>query len=183
MVVSGRFYPGTREGVILVVATPLDEVSRRSELADFLRKRREALKPEDVGLPNGGRRRTPGLRREEVASLAGVGTTWYTWLEQGRDVRASQQVLESLADALRMNAAEHSHLMLLGRGDEVTPAQPRSETLDPTIDRLVQNLGPSPACIIGRRWDWSRLTDLGLHKQPLGQGSVRRAGPPRGPRP
>ena len=159
MVVWVHAYPGTREGVILVVATPLDEVSRRSELADFLRKRREALKPEDVGLPNGGRRRTPGLRREEVASLAGVGTTWYTWLEQGRDVRASQQVLESLADALRMNAAEHSHLMLLGRGDEVTPAQPRSETLDPTIDRLVQNLGPSPACIIGRRWDylaWNR---------------------------
>jgi transcriptional regulator with XRE-family HTH domain len=159
VVVWVNAYPGTREEVILVVAAPLDEVSRRSELADFLRKRREALKPEDVGLPNGGRRRTPGLRREEVAALAGVGTTWYTWLEQGRDVRASQQVLESLAEALRMNAAEHSHLMLLGRGDEITPVQPRSETLEPTIQRLVENLGPSPACIIGRRWDylaWNR---------------------------
>jgi len=154
VVVWVHAYPGTREGVILVVAAPLDEISRRSELADFLRKRREALKPEDVGLPNGGRRRTPGLRREEVASLAGVGTTWYTWLEQGRDVRASQQVLESLAEALRMNAAEHSHLMLLGRGDEVTPVQPRSETLDPTIRLLVENLGQSPAIVIGRRWDY-----------------------------
>jgi transcriptional regulator with XRE-family HTH domain len=159
VVVSAWFYPGTREGVILVVTAPLDGTSRRSELADFLRRRREALQPEDVGLPNGGRRRTPGLRREEVAALAGVGTTWYTWLEQGRDVRASQSVLESLAEALRMNAAELSHLMLLGRGDEVTPVQARSETLDPTIERLVENLGPSPACILGRRWDylaWNR---------------------------
>jgi hypothetical protein len=90
-----------------------------------------------------------------VATLAGVGTTWYTWLEQGRDVRASQQVLEALADALRMNAAEHAHLMLLGRGDEVTPVQSRRETLDPTVARLVENIGPSsPACIIGRRWDY-----------------------------
>ncbi|MDX6655741.1 MAG: hypothetical protein QOH62_534 [Solirubrobacteraceae bacterium] len=107
-----------------------------------------------MGLPNGGRRRTPGLRREEVAQLAGVGTTWYTWLEQGRDVRASQSVLEALAEALRMTAAERSHLMLLGRGDEVTPAQPRLETLEPTVQRLVENVGNSPACIIGRRWDY-----------------------------
>ena len=159
MVVSGSAYPGTREGVILVATAPLDGASRRSELADFLRKRREALQPDDVGLPNGGRRRTPGLRREEVAQLAGVGTTWYTWLEQGRDVRASQSVLESLAGALQLTAAEYSHLMLLGRGDVVTPAQPRKETLDPTVARLVENLGASPACITGRRWDylaWNR---------------------------
>jgi transcriptional regulator with XRE-family HTH domain len=133
---------------------PLDGVSRRAELADFLRRRRDALQPDDVGLPNGGRRRTPGLRREEVAQLAGVGTTWYTWLEQGRDVRASQSVLESLAEALRMTAAERSHLMLLGRGEEVAPAQPRTETLEPTVARLVENLGNSPACILGRRWDY-----------------------------
>src|SRR6478735_8703962 len=97
--------------------------AKRREFGDFLRSRRAKLTPEKVGLPNGFRRRTPGLRREEVALLAGVGTTWYTWLEQGRDVRASQSVLESLAEALRMNSAEHSHLMLLGRGDEVTPVQ------------------------------------------------------------
>ncbi|MDX6638110.1 MAG: hypothetical protein QOJ01_1621 [Solirubrobacterales bacterium] len=154
MVVSGSRYPGTREELILVVEALLDGTSRRSELADFLRQRRGALKPDDVGLPNGGRRRTPGLRREEVAQLAGVGTTWYTWLEQGRDVRASQSVLESLAEALRMTAAERSHLMVLGRGDEVTAAQPRLETLEPTVERLVENLGNSPACIIGRRWDY-----------------------------
>ena len=75
---------------------------RRQELADFLRTKRASLQPEDVGLPDGGRRRTPGLRREEVALLAGVGTTWYTWLEQGRDVRASLEVLEAVSRALRL---------------------------------------------------------------------------------
>src|SRR5215212_1006365 len=139
-------YPGTREELILVLEIPPTTQSsngerRRDELADFLRRRRASLQPADVGLPNGGRRRTPGLRREEVALLAGVGTTWYTWLEQGRDIRASQSVLESLAEALRMNAAERSHLMLLGRGEEVSPATPRTETLEPTVAQLVENLG------------------------------------------
>src|SRR5439155_8308015 len=120
-------YPSSREGFILVEEMPvlaastqlndsgasLREVSRtgrrrREELADFLRNRRAALQPEDVGLPDGGRRRTPGLRREEVAQLAGVGTTWYTWLEQGRDVRASLAVLEAVARALHLNQAWRS---------------------------------------------------------------------------
>ena len=112
---------------------------RREELADFLRHRREALAPEDVGLPNGGRRRTPGLRREEVAQLAGIGATWYTWLEQGRDVRASLDVLEALARALGLNQAERSHLIMLGRGDyeiedwdvAVAEAQGRIAARDP----------------------------------------------------
>src|SRR4051794_41336587 len=91
---------------------------RRDELAHFLRTRRASLLPEDVGLPGGGRRRTPGLRREEVAQLAGVGATWYTWLEQARDVRASFDVLESLARALRLSPAERGHLILLGRGEQ-----------------------------------------------------------------
>jgi transcriptional regulator with XRE-family HTH domain len=127
---------------------------RREELADFLRTRREALKPEDVGLANGGRRRTPGLRREEVAQLADVGTTWYTWLEQARDVRASLDVLESLARALRMTQAERSHLILLGRGEEAPPRKEQVERASPTLRRLIDNLGPNPAFIIGRRWDY-----------------------------
>src|SRR5579859_635340 len=112
--------PGTREVVILVVDMPPNTFNgdagpsvrsnrpqvgngdrRRAELADFLRTKRASIKPEDVGLRGSGRRRTPGLRREEVAQLAGVGTTWYTWLEQGRDVRASLDVFEALARALR----------------------------------------------------------------------------------
>jgi transcriptional regulator with XRE-family HTH domain len=173
--VCDNAYAGTKEGFILVskappsstsksTATPArrrngdaatrDGAPRRDELADFLRTRREALRPEDVGLPGGGRRRTPGLRREEVAQLAGVGTTWYTWLEQARDVRASASVLQALAGALDLTPAERAHLILLGRGEQIAPEKTPRETLEPTIKRLVQNLGPNPACILGRRWDF-----------------------------
>ena len=127
---------------------------RRAELADFLRRRRESIQPEDVGLPSGGRRRTPGLRREEVAQLAGVGTTWYTWLEQGRDVRASVDVFEALAKALRLTPAERTHLILLGRGEEAPACKPPGERVSPTLRRLVENLGPNPAMVLGRRWDY-----------------------------
>lgn len=127
---------------------------RRDELADFLRMRRAALQPEDVGLPGGGRRRTPGLRREEVAQLAGVGTTWYTWLEQGRDVRASLEVLEALAGALRLDNAERNHLILLGRGETAPPCKSPAERVSPTLRRLIENLGPNPAYVLGRRWDY-----------------------------
>jgi transcriptional regulator with XRE-family HTH domain len=127
---------------------------RRAELAHFLRARRASLLPEDVGLPSGGRRRTPGLRREEVAQLAGVGATWYTWLEQARDVRASFDVLESLARALRLSPAERGHLILLGRGEQGPACRPPAERASPALKRLVENLGPSPAYVLGRRWDY-----------------------------
>jgi transcriptional regulator with XRE-family HTH domain len=132
---------------------------RREELADFLRRRRASIRPEDVGLPSGGRRRTPGLRREEVAQLAGVGTTWYTWLEQGRDVRASMEVFEAIARALRLTPAERTHLILLGRGEEAPACKPPPERISPTLRRLIENLGPNPAMVLGRRWDylaWNR---------------------------
>ena len=112
-----------------------------------------------MGLPNGGRRRTPGLRREEVAQLAGVGTTWYTWLEQGRDVRASLDVLEALSRALRLNQAERTHLVLLGRGEEPPPCKSPAERVSPTLKRLIENLGPNPAFILGRRWDYLAWND------------------------
>jgi transcriptional regulator with XRE-family HTH domain len=148
---------------------------RRAELADFLRRRRESLKPEDVGLPNGGRRRTPGLRREEVAQLAGVGTTWYTWLEQGRDVRASLEVLEAISRALQLTTAERTHLVLLGRGEEPPPCKSQTERVSGTLRRLIENLGTAPAWVLGRRWDylaWNRAACavLGdLDKLPRGQ--------------
>jgi transcriptional regulator with XRE-family HTH domain len=132
---------------------------RRAELADFLRSRREAIRPEDVGLPGGGRRRTPGLRREEVAQLAGVGTTWYTWLEQGRDVRASASVLEAIADALEMTNAERAHLLLLGRGEEIEPTRAPEETIDPTIKRMVETMSDGPVCVTGRRFDFLAWND------------------------
>jgi transcriptional regulator with XRE-family HTH domain len=133
---------------------PSTDERRREELADFLRTRRASLKPEDVGLSNGGRRRTPGLRREEVAMLAGVGTTWYTWLEQGRDVRASLDVLEALARALRMTPPERTHLVLLGRGEEPPPSEPPAERVSAALRRMISNLGPNPAFVLGRRWDY-----------------------------
>jgi transcriptional regulator with XRE-family HTH domain len=141
---------------------PTNGERRREELADFLRRRRENITPEDVGLPTGGRRRTPGLRREEVAQLAGVGTTWYTWLEQGRDVRASVDVLEALSRALRLDPAERSHLILLGRGEQAPRCKAPAEEVSATMRRLIEGLGPGPAFILGRRWDylaWNRATE------------------------
>jgi transcriptional regulator with XRE-family HTH domain len=148
--------PGTREGFILVLETPpkTDGAPRRAELADFLRTRREAIRPEEVGLAAGGRRRTPGLRREEVSQLAGVGTTWYTWLEQGRDVRASASVLEAIAGALQLTPAERAHLILLGRGEQVAPVKGPKEKVHPTVRKIVEGLDPNPACITGRRYDF-----------------------------
>ena len=86
---------------------------RRPELAAFLRSRRERITHADVGMPGGLRRRTPGLRREEVAQLAGVGITWYTWLEQGRPINASVQVLDAVARVLQLDATEREHLYRL----------------------------------------------------------------------
>src|ERR1700727_3517347 len=94
--------------------------ARRTELAAFLRSRRERISPEDAGLPPGTRRRTAGLRREEVAQLAGVGVTWYTWLEQGRPINASVQVLDAVARVLRLDQAGRVHLYQLA---EATPAR------------------------------------------------------------
>src|ERR671936_3068172 len=96
---------------------------RRRELAEFLRSRRARVSPTDVGLPDAGVRRTPGLRREEVAMLAGVGVTWYTWLEQGRPINASMQVLDAVARTLRLDRAEREHLYRLA---EATPLRTES---------------------------------------------------------
>lgn len=129
-----------------------DDEARRRELADFLRTRRARLRPEALGQPAAGRRRTPGLRREELAQLAGVGVTWYTWLEQARPIRVSDQVLESLTRALGLTAEERAHLFNLARGEK-----PRShatdEAIHPAIQRVLDQQGNSPAYVLGERWD------------------------------
>src|SRR5258708_3665992 len=102
-------------------------VERRTELAAFLRSRRERIGPEDVGLPPGHRRRTSGLRREEVAQLAGVGVTWYTWLEQGRPINASTQVLDAIARTLKLDPVERSHLFRLANLPGSDPLATRVE--------------------------------------------------------
>src|ERR1700722_18013920 len=118
-------------------ATTDDPFARRRAAGAFLRSRRGRLAPSEVGLPEGFRRRTPGLRREEVALLAGVGTTWYTWLEQGRDVRPSPQVLSALGDALRLGPVEQRHLFALANRQppELRAAGP--EAIDEPLRRML----------------------------------------------
>lgn len=133
--------------------------SLRAEFGAFLRSRRERLTPAEVDLPAGLRRRTPGLRREEVALLAGVGITWYTWLEQGRDVQASPEVLGAIADALRLAPHERQHLFqLAGRPLPPAPAV-GEERVDEPLLRMLDSLDQQPAYVMGRRWDilaWNR---------------------------
>jgi transcriptional regulator with XRE-family HTH domain len=126
--------------------------SRRRELAAFLRSRRERLRPEQVGLPPSRRRRTPGLRREEVAQLAGVGVTWYTWLEQARQINASPQVLDAIARTLRFDSHEHAHLFTLA-GLTTTTIAEECGSLTPEAQLLVDQLEPYPAIILNARWD------------------------------
>ena len=129
-----------------------DEI-RRQELSDFLRNRRGRIAPADVGLPETNRRRTPGLRREEVAQLAGVSATWYTWLEQKRPIGVSSGVLDSLARVLRLDPAERMQLFQLALRQPVLESPSKRETVSPLIRRLLDQTDPVPAFVIGRRWD------------------------------
>jgi transcriptional regulator with XRE-family HTH domain len=129
-----------------------DEI-RRQELSDFLRNRRGRVTPADVGLPATSRRRTPGLRREEVAQLAGMSATWYTWLEQKRPIGVSSGVLDNLARVLLLNPAERVQLFQLALRQPVLDSTPRPEMVSPLIRRLVDQLSPIPALVLGRRWD------------------------------
>ncbi len=130
----------------------------RDDLAEFLRARRDALTPADVGLPEGRSRRTKGLRREEVALLAGVSVTWYTWLEQGRPINASVDVLDALARTLRLSEAERQHLLTLAhRPNGERP--PEVEHVPDALVRLIASMDPAPAYVLGPRWEflaWNR---------------------------
>jgi transcriptional regulator with XRE-family HTH domain len=126
---------------------------QRGELANFLRSRRARLLPTEVGLPQTARRKTAGLRREEVAQLAGVGVTWYTWLEQGRDINVSVQVLDSLARTLRLTPEEKAHLFLLAGQAPPQHPVPQQEYVSPFLHKFLEHLGTSPAYITGHRWD------------------------------
>jgi transcriptional regulator with XRE-family HTH domain len=143
------------------VSTP----AASQELGAFLRAHRELLKPVDVGLTATARRRTPGLRREEVASLSGVGLAWYTWLEQGR-VTASRQVLEAVARALRLDAAGLRHaLRLAGYHESPGPADAADrEGLAAAVRPVLDSWPASPAALLDRHFDllgwnaaWSAL--------------------------
>jgi len=133
--------------------------ARRIEFGDFLRSRRAKLSPKTLGLASGRRRRTVGLRREEVAELAGIGVDWYIRLEQGRTVNPSVTTIDALARALRLAKTEHAHLRALARN-----ADSRAfaiEAVPETIRRLLDSLD-QPAYVTGRRWDllaWNKVAE------------------------
>jgi transcriptional regulator with XRE-family HTH domain len=124
------------------------EFDRYHELAAFLRNRRARILPEQVGLPRGTRRRTPGLRRAELALLAGVTPEWYSRLEQGRDIHVSVQLLERLASVLQLDTDEHTHLFFLAL-NQPPPVETFSPmTITPTIQQFLQQLRTIPACVV-----------------------------------
>jgi transcriptional regulator with XRE-family HTH domain len=127
--------------------------SRRSELAAFLRSRRERITPEDAGLAPGIRRRTAGLRREEVAQLSGVGVTWYTWLEQGRPINASTQVLDAVARTLKLDQPEREHLYRLAEVPEAAPPPEADALVIPEIQEILDGLTTLPASVMNERFD------------------------------
>ncbi|MDH6577888.1 helix-turn-helix transcriptional regulator [Kitasatospora sp. MAP5-34] len=137
-------------------------MDQRTELSEFLRSRRARLQPEDVGITHhGGRRRVPGLRREELAQLAGVSVAYYTRLEQGHGENVSSSVLDAIAGALRLGQAEREHLSHLTK-----PVQRRSraftrrQQIRPALQQLIDSMTDIPAYVIGRRLDiigWNRL--------------------------
>ncbi|HEY6497051.1 MAG TPA: helix-turn-helix transcriptional regulator [Trebonia sp.] len=131
-------------------AAPAEQ--RRMELGGFLRACRARLTPEDFGMPAGARRRTPGLRREEVAQLAGVGVTWYTWLEQGREINVSTQVLDAVARTLRLGQTERNHLYVLAEAVPVLADTSRC-ALSAEIKEIVRSLDPLPAAVTNARFD------------------------------
>jgi transcriptional regulator with XRE-family HTH domain len=136
------------------------ELLRRQELGTFLRSRRERISPQQVGLISGGRRRTPGLRREELAQMAGVGVTWYTWLEQGRDINVSGQVLEAICRALLLDPSERSHVMNLAGLDDHDFVVRECRALSPSVQVMLDQLSPFPASVANARFDLLAFNDV-----------------------
>lgn len=131
----------------------------QSDLTDFLLHHRHKLTPAEVGLPTSGRRRTPGLRREEVAALAGVGLTWYTWFEQGRDIKVSERFLLNVSRALKLDDAECCHLFLLAHR-RAPPAEAYQELVIPSRTQALMDELVRPAYVMNLRWDivaWNSL--------------------------
>lgn len=135
---------------------------KNSELAVFLKSRRERISPAEKGLPNGNRRKTRGLRREEVAILAGVGLSWYTWLEQGRDISVSSNFLDRLAEALRLTPLEREHLFFLAQKRPPEEEGIIDEVLPEIIQDLMDDLPFRPCYVLNLRWDilgWNSAAD------------------------
>ncbi len=139
-------------GEVRVNATEDDGLARRREIRRFLMARRGAISPDEVGLPGGQRRRTAGLRREELAALAGVGVTWYTWLEQGRDIRVSPDTLGRIAKALRLTPSDTAYLFSLAdlpTSDETGTSRVANRTIRDTVN----GFSAGPAILLDPYWD------------------------------
>jgi transcriptional regulator with XRE-family HTH domain len=132
----------------------LHDDDRRRDLAQFLKDRRGRISPSAVGVTAGARRRARGLLREEVAMIAGVGVTWYTWLEQARPIKPSVHVLGHIARALRLDDAERTHLFRLARPDlEPAPSLRLATTVSPALLRTMESLAPNPAYAVNALWE------------------------------
>ncbi len=154
-------FPDTKMKEVGMVSQRQQQDYRLQELGDFLRTRRARLTPEEVGLPRGSRRKTPGLRRAEVAQLVGVSVDWYTWLEQGRSITPSTQVLERLVQTLRLDANERTHLFLLAQQQAPPALLLEIESVSPALQHFLDQFGTRPAFVSGRRWDILAWNDAG----------------------
>ncbi|QDY84531.1 helix-turn-helix domain-containing protein [Paenibacillus polymyxa] len=131
-----------------------DQEEKRRELGKFLKSRRSRLTPEQFGLPVGPRRKVQGLRREELAQIAGIGLTWYTWLEQGKNIQVSTQVLECLVTVMQLNAEERNHLYNLALGQlPVEQTASIEESLIPIVQNFMNEYERCPAYVTDQRWD------------------------------
>lgn len=144
--------------------------ARRRRLGEFLRAKRASLKPETVGLPSTARRRTPGLRREEVAVLANVGVTWYTWLEQGRDISVSSSILDAIAGALHLEGAELDYVYTL-TGKTPPERTSAGEQVKETVIEVLDRLGEVPGYVADRHWNVLAVNDLSNYLFGLTPGS------------
>ncbi len=161
MKAAGALVPNIRAKEKRLVLQQQQQDHRLHELGDFLRTRRARLTPEEVELPRGSRRKTPGLRRAEVAQLVGVSVDWYTWLEQGRSITPSTQVLERLVQTLRLDANERTHLFFLARQQAPPALLQEIESVSPALQHFLNQFGNRPAFVTGRRWDTLAWNDAG----------------------
>ena len=174
-------YPITRGNTLTPVRT-LDRT--RQELSEFLLYHRRKLGPADVGLPATGRRRTPGLRREEVAALAGVGLTWYTWFEQGRDIGVSESFLLNVARALKLDDAECCHLFLLAHRRPPPAEVHQWPSVTPLIQQLMGGLRASMGYLgcatideVRRRAEFVEVTVAGIRESHVHDVQITKEAP------
>ena len=140
-----------------------NEDYRYKELADFLKTRRQKILPSQVGLPSTAHRRTPGLRREEVAQLSGIGLSWYTWLEQGRPIHVSVSILESLSRILLLDNNERRYLYLLASQPFPSDFPEYQSAVSPALIHVLDSLVLCPSFVTDQRWNviaWNKAADL-----------------------